>query len=222
MQASLREMPRSVSHGFDRGDLARGVEPLRAHLAAVHDGVAAVKLEGVVDGVQALLRRRVAAVDDPAVRLEQHSGPEVLVAVPPVRRARGGAARAEDALVHPVQLGAVLLALEAFNAHLHRLTLGKLEVRLDRLVLRVKVGHVHHQILDDVHVRKRRDGLLRGRLVHAAEARERVLAVDVHRARPANPFSTRPPETQRAVLLRLDLNQHIQHHRPAIVCVHLV
>lgn len=32
-----------------------------------------------------------------------------------------------------------------------------LEVWLDGLVLRVEVGHVHHQVADDKHVRQRRN-----------------------------------------------------------------
>lgn len=43
-------------------------------------------------------------IGEPAVRLQQHGGTEVLFAVPPVRGARGGAAGAEDAFVEPVEL----------------------------------------------------------------------------------------------------------------------
>ena len=46
------------------------------------------------------------------VRLQQDSWAQVLVLVPPVGGARGGAAGAEDALVQAVQLGARRLALE--------------------------------------------------------------------------------------------------------------
>lgn len=43
--------------------------------------------------------------------LHEDRGAEVLVGVPPVRRARGAAAGAQDALVHAVELLAVLYGL---------------------------------------------------------------------------------------------------------------
>jgi hypothetical protein len=45
------------------------------------------------------------------VGVEQRGWAEVLLGVPPVGRAGGGAAGAEDALVHAVELGAVGLGL---------------------------------------------------------------------------------------------------------------
>ena len=56
------------------------------------------------------------AIDDPAVRCQQYCRAEVLVRVPPVRWAAGGAAGAEDALIQPVELVAALLALVVFRA----------------------------------------------------------------------------------------------------------
>ena len=53
-----------------------------------------------------------------------------------------------------------------------------------------------------------------------AEARERVLPVDVHRAGSADPLAARPAERQRGILLRLDLNEGVEHHGPAVVQVH--
>mmetsp|Transcript_18571 Transcript_18571/g.62244 ORF Transcript_18571/g.62244 Transcript_18571/m.62244 type:complete len:207 (-) Transcript_18571:347-967(-) len=119
--------------------LAR-VEVLRARLRAVHDGVAAVHLVGVVQEGEALLGGGVTRVGDPPVRLEEHRGPQVLVRVPPVGRARGGAAGAEHALVEAVQLGPVLLGLAVLRALLR--ALGHVEPGLHALVLRVEVVHV--------------------------------------------------------------------------------
>jgi len=48
----------------------------------------------------------------PHNHLHEHGGAEVRVRVPPVGRAAGGAARAQDALVHAVQLLAVHLEVE--------------------------------------------------------------------------------------------------------------
>src|SRR5882672_6166685 len=45
----------------------------------------------------------VAAVGDPAIGLEQHRGPEITLAVPPVGRARRRAAEAQDAFPQPVE-----------------------------------------------------------------------------------------------------------------------
>src|SRR5690606_2023525 len=90
-----------------------GVEPLRAGPRAVHDGVAAVELERVLEVVESRTGVFVAGVDDPAVGLEQDRGAEVAIAVPQVAGARGAAAGAQDALVQAVELGAVLLRLQA-------------------------------------------------------------------------------------------------------------
>src|SRR5690606_23730968 len=84
-------------HLLDRGDGLGRVQPLRANLGAVHDGVAAIELEWILEVVETLLRGLVAAVDQPAIGLQQHGRAEIFLAVPPVARARGRAAGAEDA-----------------------------------------------------------------------------------------------------------------------------
>ena len=56
---------------LDVGDGLARVEVLRAGLAAVHDGVAAVELEAVVEGGNSLLGELVARVLDPAVGLTE-------------------------------------------------------------------------------------------------------------------------------------------------------
>ena len=66
-----------------RDGLAR-VESLWADLCAVHDGLAPVELEGLVQLLQSLIRGLVSAIDDPPVGLEEDGGTEVLVRVPPV------------------------------------------------------------------------------------------------------------------------------------------
>src|SRR4051812_29668112 len=99
---------------LDRGDRLRRIEPLRAGLGAVHDGVAAVQPERIFQVVEPLAGRLVAAVVDPAVCLEQRGGAEIAVVIPPVARARRRAARAQDALVVVVELLAVLVGLLPF------------------------------------------------------------------------------------------------------------
>ena len=101
---------------LDLGNRQAGVEALGARPGAVENGVAAVQAHRVVEGVLALGRLLVAGVDQPAVRLEQDGGAEVLLRVPPVRGARGRAAGAQDALVEAVELLAVRLALPVLLA----------------------------------------------------------------------------------------------------------
>ena len=152
---SLYKSMRRLHLHFNLRDRLARVEVLRAGLAAVHDRLAAVDLEGVVEELEALGRLRVAAVGEPAVRLQEDGRPEVLVRVPPVRGARGRAARTQHAFVEPVELGAVGLALIVLDGHVDvRL---RLKEGLDRLVLLVKVGHVRH-----CNKKEKREGERRG------------------------------------------------------------
>src|SRR5512140_2634923 len=89
-------------HLLDLRDRLRRIEILRAGLRAVHDRVATVETERVLELVEALAGGLVARVDDPAIRREQRRRAEEPVTVPPIRRATGRAARAEDARGRPV------------------------------------------------------------------------------------------------------------------------
>src|SRR6266851_6460648 len=84
-------------HSLGVGNRARRVEPFRAGPGAVHDGMAAVEAERVLEPVEALAGALIAAVGEPAVRLQQDRRAEIAVLVPPVARAGGRAAEAEDA-----------------------------------------------------------------------------------------------------------------------------
>src|SRR5215472_1975630 len=86
-------------HPLDLGDGLGRIEALRAGLGAVHDRVAAVEAERVLEIVEALPGRLVAAALEPAVGLKQRGGSEKALAVPPIARAGGRAARAQDTLV---------------------------------------------------------------------------------------------------------------------------
>src|SRR5262244_2285693 len=105
---------------LDLGDCLGRVEMLRAGVGAVHDGVAAIEPERILEIVEPLAGRLVAAVNDPALRLQQRSGTEEALAVPPVARARGRAAGAQDALVEPVELRAIIVALPPLLLGLRR------------------------------------------------------------------------------------------------------
>src|SRR3546814_1443139 len=52
-------------------------------------------------------------------------------------------------------------------------------------------------------------------------AGEAVRAVDVHRARSANALAARAAESERRILIGLDLDQRVEDHRPAIVEINL-
>src|SRR3954469_12030647 len=89
---------------LDLGDRLRRIEALRAGLGAVHDGMAAVEPERILEIVEPLAGGLVAAVVDPAVGLQQRGRAEITILIPPVARARGRAAGAQDALVVIVEL----------------------------------------------------------------------------------------------------------------------
>jgi len=78
--------------------------------------VAAVQAHAVVKRILSLGQLLVTRVGDPAVRLEKDGGAEVLLLVPPVRWAGGGAAGTENAFVEAVELLAVFLCLAEFAA----------------------------------------------------------------------------------------------------------
>src|SRR3954447_25068182 len=99
---------------LELGDRFRRVETLRAGFCAIHDGVAAIQPERVLEIVEPLACSFVAAVGDPARRLQQRGRAEKTFAVPPVARARGRAAGAQDAFVEAVEFFAVLVALLPF------------------------------------------------------------------------------------------------------------
>src|ERR1700724_1776368 len=96
---------------LDLGDRLCRIEVLRAGLGAIHDGVAAIEPERVFEIVEPLAGGLVAGIDDPALRLQQRGRAEEAVGIPPVARAGGRAARAQNALVEPVELLPVVVAL---------------------------------------------------------------------------------------------------------------
>jgi len=107
----------SESHALlDLSNRQRRVETLGARPRAVKDGVASVQAHAVIKGVLALRLLLITRVGDPAVRLKEDSGSEVLLLVPPIRRARCRTAGAENTFVETVELLAVLLSLAVFAA----------------------------------------------------------------------------------------------------------
>lgn len=69
--------------------------------------MAAIQAHAIIEHRLPLLLVLISAIGEPAIGLKKHSRAEILLAVPPVRWARSGAAGAEDAFVEAVQLLAV-------------------------------------------------------------------------------------------------------------------
>src|SRR5580692_12670055 len=86
---------------LDLGDGLGRVEVFWTGLGAIHDGVAAVEAERVFQIVEPLAGRLVARIHDPALRLEQRGRAEIALGIPPIARARGRAAGAENTFVEP-------------------------------------------------------------------------------------------------------------------------
>src|SRR5262245_18571821 len=76
-------------HALDLSDRLGRIETLRAGFGAIHDGVAAVEAERILEIVEAPPRRLVAAVLKPAVGLQQRGRSHETLAIPPIARARG-------------------------------------------------------------------------------------------------------------------------------------
>src|SRR3546814_8668880 len=89
----------------------------------------------------------------------------------------------------PISLGG---RLEAFLAARRR-CLGH-QPRLDRRILRVEMGEVGDQILDDFHMRQRGDLDVALQILDRGGAGEAVLAVHVHRTTAANALAARAAE----------------------------
>src|SRR5437773_970923 len=71
------------------GDRLRRVEALGASVRAIHDRVAAVETERILQAVEPLAGRLVAAVGEPSIGLEQDRRPQEFVGIPPIARAAG-------------------------------------------------------------------------------------------------------------------------------------
>src|SRR3569833_3664610 len=84
-------------HFLDLCNRTRWIEVLGAHIGAIHDGVAAIEPERILELVEPLARRLVAAVDNPTISGEERRWAQKAVAIPPIARAGGRAARTENA-----------------------------------------------------------------------------------------------------------------------------
>lgn len=84
-------------------------------------------------------------------------------------------------------------------------------------ILFVKVAHIGHQILNDIHVGKWINlGRHLGIVVNVREACQRVVAIDIHGARSTNAFPAGPAKGQCRILFVFDFEECVQDHRTAV------
>jgi len=198
-----------------------GVQTLGAALGAVHDAVTPVQTHGIVQKLETLLGVLVPGVDDPPVGLLEDLGSVVILRVPPVTGAGGGAALAEDALVETVEKLPLLRRLGVFFHGVLGLDVFSLQPRLYRLVLRVEVGQIGHKVFEHVSVGEglNFDLFLVG--FYVFEALQTVLPVYVHLATAADTLPAGPPQLEGGVELVLDLQNLVQDHGSALFQVDL-
>ena len=66
-------------------------------------------------------------------------------------------------------------------------------------------------------MRQRVDAHIALHFINGLQAGKRIQPINIHGAGAANPLTAGTPEGERAVHLILDLDQRVQHHRPALV-----
>ena len=118
------------------------IQVLGASLGAVHNSMATVQLVGIIQVMQTLLSHFIAGIGNPTVGLLEDGRTQVLVSMPPVGGAGGGAASTENAFVETIEEETIFVGLEILHfvvgVHLGLL----LQPGLDGGVLLVEVGHI--------------------------------------------------------------------------------
>merc|ERR1719232_64292 len=209
---------------LDLGDGSAGVQSFGAGLGAVHDGVASVNTERIPESVKSLRLLSISAVNDPSVGLHQNSRAQVSVSIPPVAGARCTAASTENTLIESIQLCSVSNTLQRLLriSLLHLLLILSLEPGLNTPVLLVEVVHIRHQVLDNIHVRKRID--FGGFVIsfNLGQTGESVHTSNIHGARSTDSLSARSSECETRIHFILDFDQSIQDHGTTVVEVNLI
>lgn len=170
-------------HPLDLGDRLAWIQVFRTRPGAVEDRVAPVQTEGVFECIEPFFGPLVTRVGKPSPRLEQYSGPQKPLTIPPVAGTAGGAAEAQNAFVIAVELAALLWRLQPFLLWCRR---AGLESGLNHRVLRKEMRGIRHQVLDDRHVRQRIHRCRCSHVLDEPRAREPICAVHGHRAGTAN------------------------------------
>jgi hypothetical protein len=91
--------------------------------------VAAIEPERVFEIVEPVARRLVPAVDQPAIGLKEHGGPQEAISIPPMARTSRGAAKAEDAIVMSVDFAPIFRRLKPLLLGLRRRCLESWDLR---------------------------------------------------------------------------------------------
>lgn len=180
--------------------------------------MAAIEPERILQIVQPFAGHFITAIGQPAVRLEQNGRAEELVAVPPIAGTSSRAAGAQNTFIQPVQLFTLFWRLKPLLTTWRGA--DRLQPRPDRSVLCVKMGEVRDKILDDFHVRQRRDAQFAFDIIDRRRAGEAVLAIHVHGARSANPLTARPAKGECRINLVLYFEQSVENHRAAAIKIH--
>src|SRR5438309_10377029 len=176
-------------------DGARDVDSARASFDTVEDGPAPPYAVGVGHELEALFVRRVAAVEDEPMGVDDRRRTHV-VGVGPEDRARCGAGRAQDAARGVLVQLAVSWRLAPLLAVLGDLIID--QVRHGGAVLRKEVLHVDQEVLDDRHAAQRLNGDALAGVLDEVLAREPIAPVDEHRIRSAHAVGARASEGQRS------------------------
>ena len=153
--------PSSKSHSLLnlRNRLPR-IQPLRTRPTTIQNSMAPIQTHTIIQHSFPLLLVFIPAIRQPPITLQQHRGAEILFGVPPVGRAGGGAAGAQNAFIESVELFAVGGRLTVFAAV--RGGRATLEEGFDGFVLFVELGEVGDEVFDDVGVGERVDAGLVG------------------------------------------------------------
>jgi hypothetical protein len=119
---------------LDFCDSLAGIESLWTSAGAVQNGVAPIKAERIFKSIESPASRFVAAVGQPAPRLQEDGRSQEAIAVPPVAWAAGGTAEAKNTLIIAVQSFSILGRLQPLSVWIGRLGL---KPRFNQFVLRV-------------------------------------------------------------------------------------
>src|ERR1019366_9529796 len=99
-------------HLFDRADGLSRIQIFRTRLGAIHDRVATIEPVRILQRIESLAGRLVAAIDDPAVRGQQRRRTQEALRVAPIARAGRRAAGTQDARGWSIDVLLVLLGLQ--------------------------------------------------------------------------------------------------------------
>ena len=203
------------------GDCLARIQVFGANLGAIHNCVASVQLEGIIQFFQSLLSRTITRIFNPTIGLHQHGRSQILVRIPPVTWAGSRAAGTQDTFVHAIQLGPIFFSLQILGLSLD---LGvRLQPGFNGTILFIKVPHVRDQVLENVHVGQ---GINLGRLgciiINVTETCQGVGPINIHGTGTTNSFPAGSTKCQGRVLFILNLDESIQDHWTAIVQINWV